>query len=1071
MKNILFLLAVVLLSSVGIQAQSVPQGMRFQAIARDLDGRLLLKKELVVQVELLTAAPDSKVYYTETHKSFSNELGLLDFVIGEGTEPSGKFSDVPWSTEEMWVRISVKAEGDKEFQIVSTGQLYSVPYAQYAGSAGKIVDNGSGNGTRGQSVNIDQTSIYWALDGNMNSHKYKGGGQAVLGTTDGTDLTMITNNIPRMIIDKNGNINIMINFIIQGDLNVDGNTTLNGNLDVTNMAVSHFTGSLRVDKATLFNDALSVENIAPSQLTGSLDVYKTMNIKGVTTLYNTLDVTNMAATHMSGTLTVDKATILNSPVTVTNFSPTQMTGLLDVDKTMNVDGATTLNAALAVSGSAHLTGTLVTDKATTLMSATTVTNLAPTNLTGLLDVDKTMNVDGTTTLNNSLDVNGMSATHLTGTLAVDKSTTFKDAVTVENAAPTQMTGLLNVDQTINVDESTTMNSTLDVLGAKRTHLTGILTVDKEATFKDSLTVANAALTHLTGNLQVDGDVLMDGDIGINGPLTVSNMNPSVLTGAMEVQKLPTLKFGLIVQGGGPVGPDGTHLAFFDNTEGGTSDGIAIKLNDNHTDKENNFMTFYKGTGSSVVGRIEGYEFDDIADVPLPTSDEIWTAVCIAVADYNPISIVWTQIATAFNLVGDGWNNVTVPAFDIPDVPAFDIPDVPALAIPDVPAFVIPDVPGFVTSDVPGFVIPDVPSLTVGPYLCGTVHVCPCPCLDFSFTCCCIDETVCLIPEFTLFPGITIPDFPGIPIPDFPGIPIPDFPGIPIPDFPGIAIPNFPGIVIPNVPSFNLKNLFGEAPHMPTLSDILVSQGVCPNADIFNLNNGYFRRLADWAIENRLTNLLTADPIKLIGQAAAWALTSSVLDGGVVYGSKGADYAEYLPKLYQNEQFMKGDIVGVYNGRISKNTVNADQVLAITSQPIVLGNQPEAGKEKDFEKVAFLGQIPVFVLGPVNVGDYIIPSGKNDGVAMAVGADAISAELLSKVLGRAWAANTVDGISLINTSIGLRPSDIVLVLKKQGAVENNIQAQIERQKQGNESISNDIEYLKNTLGLKATSSNP
>ncbi len=956
MKNLLFLLMAILFSSSALMAQSVPAGMRFQAIARSLDGSLLTAQALNVKVELLSIGEKENVFYNEMHDVKSSDLGLLDFVIGEGTQSSGKFSAIPWATEDVWVRISVKSEDDENYQIISSGQLYSVPYALYATSAGSIVDQSTDkNGSRGGGVDPTQTAIYWTLDGNTNSHKYKTGGQAVLGTTDRKDLVMVTQNIPRLIIDKDGNINIILNMVLNANLIVDGNTTLNGSLDVANMSPTHFSGTLTVDKSTILNDSLTVANMAPTQLSGTLTTEKTLYVKGATTLNSTLDVTGMSATHLTGTLVTDKASALNG-LSVMNMSSTQLTGTLDVDKTLNVDGATTLN-------------------------------------------------DG-------LDVTGMSATHLTGTLTEEQKTILYAALTVSNNAP----------------------------------------------------------THLTGELVVDGSININGDITLNGPLNVLGMNPTTFTGTLNVDKLATFKSGISVSGGGSVGPDGTHLAFFDNEAGGSGDGIAIKIDKNQTNKENNFMTFYKGTGAAVAGRIEGYEFDDIADIPVPTSDEIWTAVCIAVADYNPITIAWTQFAGAFNTVSYGWNNVTIPSFDIPDIPAFTIPDVPALTIPDVPAFVIPDVPAFTIPDVPGVVIPDVPELVVGPYLCVSACICPCDILDpLNFDCCC--GTVCAIPEFTLFPGITIPDFPGIPIPDFPGIPIPDFPGIPIPDFPGIAIPDFPGLVIPAVPEINLKNLFGEAPTIPTFSDILVSQGICPNADIFNINNGYVRRLADWAMENRLQNLLTIDPIALVANGLAWGLTSAVLDGGVVYGSKGADYAEYLPKVYPTEQFMKGDIVGVYNGRISKNTRYADQVLAITSQPLVLGNMPADDKLSDFEQVAFLGQIPVYVKGPVNLGDYILPSGNNDGIAKAVPAGSLTTEMLSMVLGKAWSDYAGEGVTLINTSIGLRPMEISLLLQKQGAVEDALQKQMKLQRDDTEVMSNDIEQMKHKLGLSATTYNP
>ncbi len=1066
MKNLLLLLLITMLSPVAMMAQSAPAGMRFQAIARDLSGNLLTEKPLIVQVELMTSDSTEKVYYAELHEVSSDVMGVIDFVIGEGNLLSGSFSKIPWATKNMWVRISVKTQGENNFQIISSGQLFSVPYALYATSAGSLAEKeNTDGGTRGIPV-IDQTSIFWTVDGNANAHKTKGG-DAVLGTLDRKDLTMITNNVPRMVIDQAGNTNILLNSDVDATLNVDGKTTMNS-VDVTNMMPTNLSGTLQVSKATTLQEKLDVLNGAPTYLYGDLGVNSTLTVKGSALLHGSLDVANNVATHLTGTLTVDKPTTLGGALSVKNQAPTQLTGSLQVGQTMNVDGATSLNNSVDVSGNTHLTGTLVVDKATTLKNSLGVKNISPTQLTGALDVDKTMNVDGTTTLNNSLDVNAMGATHLSGTLVVDKTTILND-LTVDNLAPTQLTGDLDVDKTMNIDGATTLNKTLDVNGGKATHLSGILTLDQAATLKDSLTVSNGAATVLTGSLKVDGEVLVTGNISLDGPLSILNANPSTLTGTLEVAKLPTLKMGLVVKGNGTVGPDGSHLAFFDNTEGGNSDGIAIKIANAHPNKDNNFMTFYRN--NTVAGRIEGYQFSDIGSVPAPTSDEIWTAICLGIADYNPLTIAWTQFATAFNTVSYGWNNLSIPAFDIPDVPAFTTPDVPALVIPNVPAFVIPDVPAVDIPDVPGFVTTDISALNVGPYLCvPEIFECPCcVCLD-PWNCSC-GPAFCTIPSFQLFPGINIPDFPGFAIPNFDGINIPDFPGIDIPDFNGVAIPDFPGIVMPTVPAINLKNLFGSAPTIPTFNQILVSEGVCPNVDIFNINNGYVRRLADWALEYRITDMISLDPLKLVGQALTWGVTQYVMNDGVVYGSKGADYAEYLPKLYASEQFIKGEVVGVYNGKISKNTRNADQVMAITAQPMVLGNMQQGDNAADFEKVAFLGQIPVYVKGPVQVGDFIIPSGKNDGIAVAIPGSAVTPAMLHQVLGNAWDAYDGEGVTLINTSIGLRPREISSMIKNQTSMEDEIQRQVVRQRQQSELLGSDIEMIKQKLGLSANSNNP
>ena len=145
--------------------------------------------------------------------------------------------------------------------------------------------------------------------------------------------------------------------------------------------------------------------------------------------------------------------------------------------------------------------------------------------------------------------------------------------------------------------------------------------------------------------------------------------------------------------------------------------------------------------------------------------------------------------------------------------------------------------------------------------------------------------------------------------------------------------------------------------------------------------------------------------------------------GVTYQSGAGDYAEYLRKAQPSETFQPGDIVGVKGGLISKNITGAEKIMAISKRPIVLGNMPQPGKEKEFEKVAFLGQIPVKVFGKVNVGDYILPNGNNNGVGIAVSSSAIKSEDIKKILGIAW-SGTMESqtISIINVAVGLNVND-------------------------------------------------
>jgi hypothetical protein len=132
-----------------------------------------------------------------------------------------------------------------------------------------------------------------------------------------------------------------------------------------------------------------------------------------------------------------------------------------------------------------------------------------------------------------------------------------------------------------------------------------------------------------------------------------------------------------------------------------------------------------------------------------------------------------------------------------------------------------------------------------------------------------------------------------------------------------------------------------------------------------------------------------------------------------------------------ETFVASDIVGIKNGRISKNTIDADHCMVISTKPIVLGNTPEVGKEKEYEKVAFMGQVPVRVIGKVDLGDYILPSGKNNGLGIARKPKDLSPYEYRRVVGVAWSAgNSPAGFNVINVAVGMNHKTTAQVIEEQ-----------------------------------------
>lgn len=154
--------------------------------------------------------------------------------------------------------------------------------------------------------------------------------------------------------------------------------------------------------------------------------------------------------------------------------------------------------------------------------------------------------------------------------------------------------------------------------------------------------------------------------------------------------------------------------------------------------------------------------------------------------------------------------------------------------------------------------------------------------------------------------------------------------------------------------------------------------------------------------------------------------------GVTYQSGAGDYAEWLPKLNSIEKFTEGEIVGVKNGFVTKNTWGVDKIMVVSTNPIVLGNMPQKSEEADNVKVAFMGQVPVKVIGKVSPGDYILPSDFGGGLGRAVNPDNMTPNDYKKIAGVAWNVSGREGsnVSIVNVAVGINANDLSGIVNKQ-----------------------------------------
>lgn len=133
------------------KAQS-PQGINYQGVARDLDGKALSSQNIAVRISILKNGTNSEIEFAEIHSVKTNAFGLFMLVIGQGNVTIGSFQFVSWAIGQKWLQIELDPTGGSSFQLLGSQQLMSVPYAFYA--------NYSGNGlTAGQGIKIVNNQI------------------------------------------------------------------------------------------------------------------------------------------------------------------------------------------------------------------------------------------------------------------------------------------------------------------------------------------------------------------------------------------------------------------------------------------------------------------------------------------------------------------------------------------------------------------------------------------------------------------------------------------------------------------------------------------------------------------------------------------------------------------------------------------------------------------------------------------------------------------------------------------------------------------------------------------------
>lgn len=301
----------------------------------------------------------------------------------------------------------------------------------------------------------------------------------------------------------------------------------------------------------------------------------------------------------------------------------------------------------------------------------------------------------------------------------------------------------------------------------------------------------------------------------------------------------------------------------------------------------------------------------------------------------------------------------------------------------------------------------------------------------------------LIPRTEIFGGVELPALPDIPSISIGPYTIPSLnvlPRIPVfPRIPSIPCGNLPSLSMPVLSFTNVNNSLSKENEFVVFEDKEGRKlGSIRAQSVENFSMDYFDGLKIMSLAEQMIGL---DLVKdILGVAVGvYEMADAYNNIGVEYNSGNGDYAEWLERTDHNEAISTGDIVGVKGGKISKNVEGAEQIMAVSHRPIVLGNMPEKEKMHAGNNIAFMGQIPVKVMGPVTIGDYIVAKSEVPGYGVAIPARQMTTADYRLAVGRAWETKTGDGPKMVNTVVGVHNNDFLRIVDgMQKKLDNNEQ---------------------------------
>jgi hypothetical protein len=114
------LISLITIVFIGNLVSQAPNLMSYQAVIWDGSGNLVAEKTVSIKISILQGSVNGTSVYSENHRIQTNINGLVNLMIGGGTNATGKISDINWGLGSYFLKTETDPAGGSNFSIIGT---------------------------------------------------------------------------------------------------------------------------------------------------------------------------------------------------------------------------------------------------------------------------------------------------------------------------------------------------------------------------------------------------------------------------------------------------------------------------------------------------------------------------------------------------------------------------------------------------------------------------------------------------------------------------------------------------------------------------------------------------------------------------------------------------------------------------------------------------------------------------------------------------------------------------------------------------------------------------------------